>query len=54
MRYRRGRASDVIPVPAEYLEREQAARREMLETLADFDDDLMDAAARGPGAADRT
>ena len=39
--YRRGKASDVIPVPAEYLEREQAARREMLETLADFDDDLM-------------
>ena len=40
--YRRGMASDLIPVPAEYLEREQAARREMLETLADFDDDLME------------
>lgn len=40
--YRRGQPSDVIPVPAEYLEREQAARREMLETLADFDDDLME------------
>ena len=39
--FRRGRASDVIPVPAEHLEREQTARREMLETLADFDDDLM-------------
>ena len=40
--YRRGMASDLIPVPAEYLEREQVARREMLETLADFDDDLME------------
>ncbi|MFO1048922.1 MAG: elongation factor G [Geminicoccaceae bacterium] len=40
--FRRGEASDVIPVPADYLEREQAARREMLETLADFDDDLME------------
>jgi elongation factor G len=39
--FRRGHASDVIPVPADYLEREQTARREMLETLADFDDDLM-------------
>ena len=41
MPFRRGHASDVIPVPADYLEREQTARREMLETLADFDDDLM-------------
>ena len=48
--YRRGQASDVIPVPADYLEREQTARREMLETLADFDDDLMALAARRPGA----
>ena len=39
--FRRGQASDVIPVPAEHLEQEQTARREMLETLADFDDDLM-------------
>ena len=39
--FRRGAPSDVIPVPAEYREREQTARREMLETLADFDDDLM-------------
>ena len=39
--FRRGQPSDVIPVPAEYREREQTARREMLETLADFDDDLM-------------
>ena len=40
--FKRGEPSDVIPVPADYLEREQAARREMLETLADFDDDLME------------
>ncbi len=39
--FRPGEPSDVIPVPVEYLEREQTARREMLETLADFDDDLM-------------
>ena len=39
--FRPGQPSDVIPVPADYVEREQAARREMLETLADFDDDLM-------------
>ena len=39
--FRRGQASDVIPVPAEHRELEQAARREMLETLADFDDDLL-------------
>ncbi|MGH6943963.1 MAG: GTP-binding protein, partial [Geminicoccaceae bacterium] len=31
-----------IPLPEEYREREQAARTEMLETLADFDDDLME------------
>ncbi|MEZ5847580.1 MAG: elongation factor G [Geminicoccaceae bacterium] len=34
--------SDRIELPAEYLEREQDARTEMLETLADFDDDLME------------
>ena len=32
----------MIPLPEEYREREQAARSEMLETLADFDDDLME------------
>ncbi|MGI9510061.1 MAG: elongation factor G, partial [Geminicoccaceae bacterium] len=31
-----------IELPEEYKEREQAARQEMLETLADFDDDLME------------
>ncbi|MFZ1426070.1 MAG: elongation factor G [Geminicoccaceae bacterium] len=40
--FRRGQASDVIPVPPEHLELEQAVRREMLETLADFDDDLLE------------
>lgn len=40
--FRPGAPSDAIPLPAEYREREQAARREMLETLADFDDDLLE------------
>jgi len=40
--FRPGAPSDVIPLPDEYREREQAARREMLEALADFDDDLME------------
>ena len=40
--YKRGGPSDLIPLPEEYREREQDARREMLETLADFDDDLLE------------
>jgi elongation factor G len=40
--FRKGGPSDVIPLPEEYREREQAARREMLETLADFDDELLE------------
>ena len=40
--YKDGAASAEIPLPEEYREREQAARTEMLETLADFDDDLME------------
>lgn len=40
--YQEGAPSDRIELPEEYLEREQAARAEMLETLADFDDDLME------------
>lgn len=40
--YRRGGPSDLIPLPDEYREREQEARRAMLETLADFDDDLLE------------
>lgn len=40
--YKKGGPSDRIPLPEEYREREQAARRAMLETLADFDDDLLE------------
>jgi elongation factor G len=40
--YHDGAPSDRIDLPEDYLEREQAARAEMLETLADFDDDLME------------
>ena len=40
--YNQGAPSDAIALPEEYREREQAARTEMLETLADFDDDLME------------
>ena len=40
--YHDGAPSDRIDLPDDYREREQAARNEMLETLADFDDDLME------------
>ncbi len=40
--YKPGGPSEPIELPDEYREREQAARQEMLETLADFDDDLME------------
>jgi elongation factor G len=40
--YRPGAPSDRIPLPDDHREREQAARREMLETLADFDDGLLE------------
>jgi elongation factor G len=40
--YNDGAPSDRIELPQDYREREQAARTEMLETLADFDDDLME------------
>ena len=40
--YKAGAPSEPIELPEEYKEREQAARQEMLETLADFDDDLME------------
>lgn len=40
--YQDGAAADRIELPEDYREREQAARAEMLETLADFDDDLME------------
>src|SRR5262245_10327046 len=37
-----GNDSDLIQIPAEVLEREQTARRELLEALADFDDHLLE------------
>ena len=40
--YKPNAPSDRIDLPEEYREREHAARTEMLETLADFDDDLME------------
>ncbi len=40
--YNPGAPSDRIDLPEEYREREHAARTEMLETLADFDDALME------------
>ena len=40
--FRKGAPSEIIPLPEDYREREQTARREMLETLADFDDDLLE------------
>lgn len=41
-RYKHGSASDLIEMPAELLPRESDARREMLETLAEFDDTLLE------------
>jgi elongation factor G len=40
--YNPGAPSDRIDLPEAYREREHAARTEMLETLADFDDELME------------
>jgi elongation factor G len=40
--FKKGGPSDRIPLPEDYRDREQAARRAMLETLADFDDDLLE------------
>ncbi len=37
-----GNDSDLIQIPAEVVEREQTARRELLEALADFDDHLLE------------
>ena len=41
-RYRSSGASDLIEMPAEILPREAEARREMLETLSEFDDQLLE------------
>jgi elongation factor G len=41
-RYKSSGASDLIETPAEILPRESEARREMLETLSEFDDTLLE------------
>jgi elongation factor G len=41
-RYRSSGASDLIEMPAEILPRETEARRDMLETLSEFDDTLLE------------
>jgi elongation factor G len=41
-RYRSSGASDLIEMPAEILPREAEARRDMLETLSEFDDQLLE------------
>lgn len=41
-RYRPGQASDLIPLPGDLKAREQEARGSLLETLADFDDKLLE------------
>jgi elongation factor G len=41
-RYKSSGASDLIEMPAEILPRESDARREMLETLSEFDDQLLE------------
>ena len=41
-RYKSSGASDLIEMPAEILPREAEARREMLETLSEFDDTLLE------------
>src|SRR6188508_549770 len=41
-RYKASGASDLIEMPAEILPRESEARREMLETLSEFDDQLLE------------
>ena len=42
-RYRPGAESELVEIPAELAEREKADRARLLETLADFDDALMEA-----------
>ncbi|TVQ36593.1 MAG: elongation factor G [Geminicoccaceae bacterium] len=41
--YHKGEPSTPMPLPEDYREREQQAHAELLETLADFDDDLLEA-----------
>ena len=41
-RYRDGQPSELVQMPAEVQDREDSARRELLEALADFDDTLLE------------
>ncbi|MBB6254181.1 elongation factor G [Nitrospirillum iridis] len=41
-RYRAGRDSEAVPLPDAMLDRERAARQDLLESLADFDDALLE------------
>ena len=41
-RYRAGEPSELVQMPTEVREREDAARQELLESLADLDDDLLE------------
>ncbi|MBX6321172.1 MAG: elongation factor G [Rhodospirillaceae bacterium] len=41
-RYKPGEASDLISIPESVVEQEKAARQELLESLADFDDRLLE------------
>ena len=41
-RYKQGEASDLIEIPSDIKQRENEARRELLESLADFDDALLE------------
>lgn len=40
--YKPGRPSDIVQIPPDVMERERAARAELLEALADFDDKLLE------------
>ena len=41
-RYQTGKASELITIPEEFLDRKEESRQEMLEALADFDDSLLE------------
>src|SRR3546814_15388181 len=41
-RYRPGQESDLVQIPDDLTDREQTARQELLEALADFDDSLLE------------
>ena len=41
-RYQVGRASELVAIPDEFLDRKEESRQDMLEALADFDDELLE------------